>query len=141
MERLSVFVVKHWVLVSGLIAVVAALIWDLVRASKGRAPQIWPTELIRLMNREEAVVIDVRDKSAYKKGHIAGALSIPLAEAKQRIAEIDIDRKRPIVLYCHSGNTSVGAVGDLVKAGFENIYRLKGGMLEWQDSHLPVTKD
>lgn len=141
MERLSEFVVQHWVLVSGLIAVVAALIWDLVRAGRGQAPQVWPTELIRLMNREEAVIIDVRDKNAYKKGHIAGALSIPLAEAKQRIAAIDIDRKRPVVLYCHSGNSSVGAVGDLVKAGFENIYRLKGGMLEWQDSHLPVTKE
>lgn len=141
MEHLGQFVINHWVLFSLWVLTLVALVATFLMKSKGRAPQIPPTEVTRLINHQDAIVIDVRDKTAYAKGHILGAMSLPLAELPNRLADLAIDRSKPVVLYCQAGSTSGGAVGPLTQAGFEKVYRLKGGVLEWQDANLPLSKD
>lgn len=140
MEQLGEFVVNHWILFSVLVLNILALALYVAKGSGDGAPQLPPTEVTRIVNHQDATIIDVRDQAAYGRGHILGSLSLPLADLASRAGTLTLDRKKPVILCCQAGNTSVAAVEPLTKAGFERIYRLKGGMVEWQQSNLPVTK-
>jgi rhodanese-related sulfurtransferase len=140
MEHLGEFVSNHWVLFSIWALILTVLAASFLMKAKEGALQIPPTEVTRLINHQDAIVIDVREKTAYAKGHILGAMNLPLAELPDRLTTLTLDRSKPVVLYCQAGTTSVGAVGPLTEAGFAKVYRLKGGLLEWQESNLPVAK-
>ena len=140
MEQLGEFAVNHWILFSVLVLNILALALYIAKGSAGGAPQLPPTEVTRIVNHQDATIIDVRDQAAYGRGHILGSLSLPLADLASRAGTLTLDRKKPVILCCQAGNTSGAAVEPLTKAGFERIYRLKGGMVEWQQSNLPVTK-
>ena len=79
-----------------------------------------------------AQVIDVREAEEFSgpMGHVPGARLIPLAQLSDRIAELD--RARPVVAVCRSGSRSAQACVLLVKAGFERVANLAGGMLRWR---------
>ncbi|MDQ3565807.1 MAG: rhodanese-like domain-containing protein [Pseudomonadota bacterium] len=140
MEQLGEFIVNHWILFSVLVLNILVLALYVAKGSAGGAPQLLPAEVTRIVNHQDATIIDVRDQAAYGRGHILGSLSLPLADLASRAGTVTLDRKKPVILCCQAGNTSAAAVEPLTKAGFENIYRLKGGMQEWQQSNLPVTK-
>ncbi len=140
MDNLIAFVISHWVLCSLWALILLALAASFLVRAMESAPQIPPQEVTRLINHHDATVIDIREKTAFAKGHILGAMNLPLTELADRLPKLALDRDKPIVLYCQAGSTSGGAVEPLNKAGFDKIFRLKGGLLEWQDSNLPVTK-
>jgi rhodanese-related sulfurtransferase len=87
------------------------------------------------------VIIDIRDKAQYAKGHIIEAISMPSTELPERIKELEKYRDRSIVLCCQIGDTSPKAGTALAKAGFTKLYRLRGGLLAWQNFHLPLVKE
>jgi predicted sulfurtransferase len=76
------FVIKNWMLVAVAFVSGAMLLWPLVRRTSG-GPWVNTVEATHLINREDALVIDVRDPGEYGAGHILGAKNIPL----QRIGE------------------------------------------------------
>ena len=92
------------------------------------------------MNKEGAVVIDVRDPTEYSNGHIVDSLNIPYTALQSRLNEIEKFKQKPVVLACKMGQHSGMAGTILKKAGFENVSRLKGGMMEWQTQNLPLVK-
>ena len=69
----------------------------------------------------DAVFIDVRSKSEFESGHIAGAKNIPLDEIGYRMDELE-GISGPLVLYCRSGNRSGMALHILREAGLDNLY-------------------
>lgn len=87
----------------------------------------------------ETLILDVRDASHYTAGHIAGARNIPLPELKQRLAELDDWRDRPIAVICHTDKRSAKAVQLLGEAGFRAPLLVKEGMQRWKNDGLPVT--
>lgn len=99
-----------------------------------------PQELVNLVNREDAVVIDVRDRKEFQAGHIVDALNIPFPALEGRTDELAKYKTRPVVVACKIGQHA-GAAGTLLRrAGFENVMRLAGGMAEWRNASLPVVK-
>jgi len=88
------------------------------------------------------LVLDVREPSEYhgELGHIAGSLLIPLRELADRAAELEPHRGRRIVAVCRSGVRSTTAAAILYGLGFERVYNLKDGMVEWNDRKLPVER-
>jgi rhodanese-related sulfurtransferase len=102
--------------------------------------QVSPQEAVLLFNHEDAMVLDVREQSEWLDGHISKAKHIPLGQLKNRLADLDKFKDKPIVAVCRSGNRSGRACGILKKAGFENVHNLSGGMMAWQQAGLPHEK-
>ncbi len=89
-----------------------------------------------LVERQNAVqIVDVRHPHEWRAGRIAGAMHIPLDELEHRVGEID--RSRPVVAVCRSGNRSIQAMELLRDNGLE-AYSLDGGLAEWAASGLPL---
>ncbi len=87
---------------------------------------------------EGAQLFDVRAEHEWEAGRIAGASHLPLAELPERIGEIDKDR--PVVLYCRGGNRSTMATAALADAGFE-ASKLSEGIVGWDEAGLPLAPD
>jgi len=94
-------------------------------------------ELRRRMREGDVTVIDVRPEEEYQAGHIPGALTIPVAQLKRRLAEIP--KNREVVAYCRGPYCvfSVEAVGFLRKHGYR-ARRTKEGFPDWRASGLPI---
>jgi rhodanese-related sulfurtransferase len=87
---------------------------------------------------EGAQLIDVRADHEWEVGHIAGATHLPLAELNERAGEID--RERPVVIYCRGGNRSTMAAAALVDAGYDAV-KLGEGIVGWDEAGLPLVPD
>jgi rhodanese-related sulfurtransferase len=97
------------------------------------------TEATLLINREDAVVVDVRETSEWSSGHIPNARHIALGQLNQRLGELEKIKSKPVIVCCASGNRSSSACGTLKKAGFERVFNLSGGIRAWSDAGLPTT--
>ncbi|HRP96745.1 MAG TPA: rhodanese-like domain-containing protein [Rhodocyclaceae bacterium] len=115
------------------------LLFDVVR-SWGDKTQLSPVEATLLINREDAVVIDLRDQGEYAQGHIPNARHVPLGELERRTGELEKLKPRPMIFCCASGMRSASAVSKLKKAGFEKLFNLRGGMMEWEKAGQPVSR-
>ncbi|THF62344.1 rhodanese-like domain-containing protein [Pseudothauera nasutitermitis] len=116
--------------------------WLLIEAIRAKADKslLSPIEATLLINREDAVVVDVRNDGEYAQGHIPNALHVPLADLERRKGELEKYRDRPLVLCCQSGARSSGAIAALRKAGFEKLYNLRGGLYEWEKAGQPLDR-
>ena len=115
------------------------LMVELIR-SRGDDTQLSPVEATLLINREDAIVIDVREQGEYAQGHIPNARHIPAGEIERRGKEMEKWKDHPVILCCTTGARSNSAAGALRKAGFNRIYNLRGGMMEWQKAGQPVSR-
>lgn len=113
------------------------LLWPMI--SGGGAQNLSPAEVTLLMNREDALVLDVRESGEWSSGHIPGARHITLAQLDKRMSEIEKFKDRPIIICCASGNRSSSACGQLKKGGFEKVFNLSGGISAWLGANLPLT--
>ena len=96
----------------------------------------------RLAGSNPPMLIDVREDAEYRGelGHIAGARLIPLKELPERAGELANAKGSDIVAICRVGVRSATAAAILTGLGFEHVWNLKGGMLEWNDARLPVDR-
>ena len=117
----------------------AMLLWPLVRRSAG-GPWVTPAQATHLINREDALVVDVRDPGQYGAGHILGAKNVPLARIDEGSPELAKRKDRPLVVYDDRGDRASKAVGALKKQGFSRVVNLSGGIGAWQQAGLPVEK-
>ena len=137
LEQLFEFAVNHFILVSVFVFLLFAFF---VNEGKQGGAAVATGGLVNLINKEDAVVVDIRDSKDYKQGHIAGAINIPYANMDSRINELEAHKDKPVVLVCKMGQHA-GAVGRKLRAqGFEDVRRLSGGMAEWNGASLPVVK-
>jgi sulfur dioxygenase len=96
----------------------------------------------RIASSHPPVLIDVREEHEYRGelGHIAGANLIPLKELTERTDELANAKGRDIVAICRVGVRSATAAAILTGLGFERVWNLKGGMIEWKDAQLTVER-
>ncbi|RJS91593.1 rhodanese-like domain-containing protein [Salinisphaera sp. Q1T1-3] len=140
MDQLVEFVVHHPFLWGALgLIVIAFLVNEAWRNASGAAP-IPPSQAIRLINGEDAVVVDTRSKADYKKNHIINARHVPLAGIDSRTQEISRDTAHPVIVYDAAGTSAGQAVTKLKAKGFTRVHALKGGFNGWQADGLPVTR-
>ena len=137
MQQLIEFAMNHWILVSSFVLVSGFLIYNLLQGDKGSVDPVAATELI---NHQEAVVIDVRPTADYQKGHIINALNIPSNGFTNQINSLNKHKDKPIIISCRSGSQSQATCHQLRKAGFEQVFNLRGGILAWQNANLPITR-
>ena len=115
------------------------LLWPYVKRSTG-GPRVGTAEATTLINREDALLVDVREPGEYGAGHALGAKNVPLARLDDGANDLAKKKERPLVLYCDSGDRSAKAVAALRKQGFTRAVSLSGGLGAWQQAGLPVEK-
>lgn len=131
----------HMMLFGTAVVTGGILVWPLVgRLITGVSPQVGALEAVQLINRRDAIVLDVRDAADYAAGHIPNARNIPFAELTNRQRELEKFKSRPIVVSCQSGTRSAKACGALRKIGFGEVFALRGGLTGWVEASLPVEK-
>jgi rhodanese-related sulfurtransferase len=128
-----------WLILIALVSAVG-LVWPSIARRFSGVPQVGGAEAVTLINRRDALVLDVREQSEHDRGRIPGARLIPAAQLKTRLGELERLKQRPIVVHCATGNRSQGAAVVLKGAGFPEVFNLQGGMGAWQQAGMPVEK-
>ena len=134
--QLTEFAGNHPLLFLALFVILALLIGGEIRQRVSGIAEVGPSEATRMLNHDNAVMVDTRNEKDHQFGHIVNSLHAPDINNHK----LDKYRDRKLILYCRSGNTSVGYCSKLRKQGFENVYNLKGGILAWERAELPLTK-
>lgn len=115
-----------------------ALVWPFLRPTGAKA--VSPSAATMLMNREDAVILDVRKSEAFLAGHLPEARNIPADKLKERMAELDKFKDHPVIVCCASGGSSASVCTRLRAAGFSKLYNLSGGIDAWCAANLPLRK-
>jgi rhodanese-related sulfurtransferase len=133
------FLRQNYLLVLVALASGAMLVWPYLRKATG-GPWVSPGQATHLVNREDALVVDVRDASEYAGGHVLGAKNVPLARIDAAGADLAKRKEKPVIVYCATGERAGKAAASLKKQGFTRVFNLSGGLKAWQDAGLPVEK-
>jgi rhodanese-related sulfurtransferase len=139
MQQIIEFLANHWILASALGLVVALMVANEIWTSLRGEKRLSATDAVRLINDQDAVVLDVRGVADFKKGHILNAINIPAARLQERVNELAKFKARPVLCYCALGSSAPQACTKLRQLGFTTVYSLKGGLNAWQGASLPVT--
>jgi rhodanese-related sulfurtransferase len=136
-QQLIEFIGNHWVLFAALTVIAALLAQNLLYARRGSVDPAGATDLI---NHKDALVVDVRPTADFAQGHIINAVNIPMNGFTKQIGALQKHKERHILVTCRSGSQSPMACQQLRKAGFTDVYNLRGGVLAWQSANLPLSK-
>lgn len=138
MDELIAFATDQWFLFAALFVIIALLAQSML-GSWG-LKNVPPSEAVALINRQNAVVLDVRNDDEYKQGHIVNSVHIPVGVLANRLTELQKHKSHPLVVICRSGQRSNQACTLLRKQGFAAVYGLAGGIVAWQNANLPLEK-
>ena len=83
-------------------------------------------------------LIDVREQDEWDAQHIPGAIHIPKDQLADVIDGRFPDRQHPIYLHCRGGIRSMNAAQSLLDIGYQNVYSVDGGIVDWADAGYPV---
>lgn len=115
---------------------------QIVNDAKKRVREVTVDDVKAKMDRREKfLLVDVREESEYAKDHLPGAISLG-----KGIIERDIEAKAPdlgaeLVLYCGGGFRSALAADNLQKMGYTNVVSMDGGIREWREKGLPLSRE
>ncbi|MDA3933659.1 MAG: rhodanese-like domain-containing protein [Gammaproteobacteria bacterium] len=138
MDQLLEFINNH-MLLSGLFAslLLALLVTEVMRMT-GKSRFVSSAEAIRLINREDAAVIDVSASNDYQRNHIVGAINISPSQLSGSHPQLKKLQDKPLLVYCKTGQASYQAAAKLAGAGSQPVYVLRGGLAQWLQDHNPV---
>ena len=134
------FLQENWLLVLVFVSSGLMLALPLVQRRWSATKDVSTAEATQLINRQNAVLLDVREPKEYEGGRLPAAIHIPLSQLAGRASELAKYAARPVIAYCDSGRRSRMAGGALAKAGFKAVYSLEGGLAAWKKDGLPVEK-
>lgn len=140
MDQLITFTSNNTILVVAIVLVSLMLIHSLVGERLRGYSSVSPTESTQMINRDDALIIDVRESNEYSTGHIINSVHIPLSSLKSRIHELEKHKTQKVILACRSGHRSSQACATLKKEGFEQVFNLRGGVMAWESANLPLIK-
>ena len=115
------------------------LLWPIVMGGAG-AGEVTAVQAVQRINREKAVVIDVRDPAEFAQAHVQGAKNIPTNELESRLPTEVKAKTTPVILVCATGARSRRAVAVAKKLGYENTTSMAAGLKGWTAANLPVAK-
>lgn len=137
MEQLGQFITNHLLLCLAFIGVLIVTIINELLSTKKKANEVSPQVAVDMMNHEHAVVIDLRDKEAFDKGHIIDALHAKEDDFSQ--AKMTKYKNKKLILVCANGLQSAASAAKLHTQGFQTFV-LGGGINAWKTAELPLVK-
>lgn len=140
LDELLAFAGRHPYLSLGLVGLTLAIAYtEAMRLMRGYKA-LRPAELTSLINRDNALVVDLSASSDFEKGHIAGSKSVQPSQFDPENKLLSAAKSLPVVVTCRNGQASADAAKRLKKAGFEHVHWLDGGIQAWQQAELPLVK-
>ena len=135
------FIENNWWLILVMVVSGSMLLWPLVQGRLSPMREVGTLQATQLINRKNALMLDVRETKEYEGGRVPNAVHLPLSQLDARGAELKKFSGRPVVAYCDRGNRSRAAAARLAKLGFAEVYTLRGGLRAWTEAGLPLEKD
>lgn len=139
MDQFLVFAANHPLLFVALGVIVLLIVANEVHGNLTAGKRLTPPEAVRLINDRDPIVLDVRPLADFKRGHLLGAQSVPIAKLEAELPRLGKHPERPVIVYCALGGSSLTAAQKLKKAGLQEVYPLRGGINAWLNASLPVT--
>jgi rhodanese-related sulfurtransferase len=133
------FIIENWMVISVALMSGGMLLWPLVRGAAAGGG-LTAAGAVQLINREKAVVVDVREPDEFAAAHLGGARNIPLNALEEKLPLAVKNKALPLVLVCASGARAHRALAVAKKLGYEQAQVLGGGLKSWKDANLPVEK-
>lgn len=130
------FILNNWYLF--LLVLVSAALLFVPALRKGGKGGISPTDAVQKINREKAVVVDVRAADEFVPSHIKGAKNIALDSLEAQLPGAVKNKSNPVILVCASGIRAQKAASIAQKLGYTNVYVLSGGLGAWKTASLPL---
>jgi rhodanese-related sulfurtransferase len=130
------FLLENWMLIAVALASGVALVVPTLGKGSGLSPQ----DMVQLMNREKAIVIDVCQPDEFARGHVVGAKNVPLGDLEAKLPQVAKNKSNPVVMVCQVGARSARAAATAQKLGYENVQSLAGGLKAWQAANMPIEK-
>jgi rhodanese-related sulfurtransferase len=116
------------------------LIFPLFTRGMRTGAEVGPTEAVTLINRKDAVVLDVRDDGEFAGGHITNARHVPEKQLVDRMKELEKLKNKPVIVSCASGRRATTVADTLRKQGFTDVVALRGGIGAWLQAGMPLEK-
>ena len=141
MEQYIEFASNHPVLSIGWVSIVLMIAYSFLGSALSKVKELSTHEATLLINKNDAVVVDIRQSNEFKKGHILGAKLLSQEQQnKADFATLEKSKEKPIIVVCAMGMTGKRTANQMLKAGFSQVSILKGGMNSWLSAGLPVSK-
>ncbi len=141
MEKFFIFMSEQWLLVTAIAAACFALAW---LENRRAGTSLSPHALTALVNAEGALIVDLREKPDFDNGHIVDAINLPYSkwQSQQSSGSTELDDKqgKPLILVCKMGQQATAVARKLSASGHPSVYRLSGGLMEWQGAQMPLVK-
>lgn len=141
MKQILQFIQNHWMLCSAFGAVLMVLVFEEIRSKMGGIPKISAQTATLLLNRENAITIDLRSQQAFASGHILGAINIVRSDFDAQLKKIEQHKNHTLILVSDNDTDAASIGAKLQKLGFTKIHILSGGILAWKEAHFPLTKN
>ena len=116
------------------------LLFPLFTRGMRTSAEVGASEAVMLINRKDAIVLDVRDEKEFAFGHINNARHIPEKELAGRMKELEKIKNKPVIVSCASGRRAAAVANTLRKQGFADVVALRGGIGAWQQAGMPLEK-
>lgn len=135
------FASHHTIMIAAWVVVFIGVIVIFIKSATSSVKTINNAQLTQLINKEHAVVIDVRTQDEFQRGHIVGSIQLLPSEIKNNtIGILEKYKNVPIIVADASGLTAEALANQLHKQGFAQAYRLKEGIGGWRAANLPLIK-
>ncbi|KJG58099.1 hypothetical protein UA38_07665 [Photobacterium kishitanii] len=139
MHQYIEFLTSNPVLSLAWIGIVIALISMMVKEKNAKYKTISINEATTLVNSEDGIFLDIRNRDDFRKGHIVGSVHIlPSQIQRQNTPELEKHKAAPIIVICKTGQTAQETANQLSKDGFTNVNVLKDGLIAWNEANLPL---
>lgn len=141
MTQFIEFLGNHPVMSTAWVVLFILLVASFVTAAMSNIKMVNTHQMTMMVNRENAVVVDIRKKPDFDKGHITDSIHLPLEKISQeQFGGLEKKKASPIVVVCNAGISAKTAAKVLTKSGYENVAVLTGGFQAWTTANLPVIK-
>tara|TARA_B100000686_G_C16328744_1_gene732049 strand:- start:278 stop:691 length:414 start_codon:yes stop_codon:yes gene_type:complete len=137
MNTFFLFISQNFIAVTLLLLSITALI--IYEGRKG-GKKLSPGEATRKINKENALVLDLRPSQEFSSGHIAGSINVQEDQLEQHLITKKYPKEAPIILVCRTGMSSKKSGNSLIKLGYLDVNLVGGGMMSWEGNGMPLSK-
>lgn len=138
MSQFLEFIANHTLLAASAAALIGMIVAFEVRHATRGYRGVDAADAPRLINHDDAAVLDVRPQDAFRKSRILHAVNVPADEVGER--ELQKYADRAVIVYDENGAASARVAAQLAKGGCKHVYHLNGGLAAWRSAGLPTAK-
>lgn len=139
LQEVISFISNHCILSFSWITLLYTVSTIVFKSYFSKIKEISCYEATRLINKEDAIVVDIRSGEDFSKGHLVNAANLTALQIKSgHFGDLEKHKKQPIIVICYNGSAAYEPAKNLNIAGFKHIVTLKEGIIGWNNEKLPL---